>query len=112
MGILEPKEWKAKWIGSPWESEEHFKRPDFPGQKFDEFGPAAPMLRKSFNIEKANIKNIVVPSDSYYLLADNRDNAADSRYEGFISEERIKGRIIYSYWGNTMARMNIDFRDK
>ncbi len=52
MGILNPMEWTAKWIGAPWEGEEHFKRPDYPGQKFDEFGPAAPMLRKSFNIGK------------------------------------------------------------
>jgi alpha-L-rhamnosidase len=52
MGILETNEWKAQWIGAPWEGEEHFKRPDFPGQKFDEFGPAAPMLRKSFKLKK------------------------------------------------------------
>ncbi|MBA4409088.1 MAG: family 78 glycoside hydrolase catalytic domain [Bacteroidota bacterium] len=52
MGILYPSEWKAKWIGAPWESEDHFQRPNFPGQKFDDFGPAAPMLRKSFRIEK------------------------------------------------------------
>jgi signal peptidase I len=62
---------------------------------------------------KTNIKDIVVPSDSYYLMGDNRDNAADSRYEGFISKDRIKGRIIYSYWGRTGTnRMNIDFTDK
>jgi alpha-L-rhamnosidase len=58
MGILNQNEWKAKWIGAPWEGEEHFKRPDYPGQKFDEFGPAAPLLRKSFNIEK-KIKSAV-----------------------------------------------------
>jgi alpha-L-rhamnosidase len=52
MGILDEKEWKAQWIGAPWEEEEHFVRPDFPGQKFEDFGPAAPMLRKSFKIEK------------------------------------------------------------
>jgi signal peptidase I len=62
---------------------------------------------------KMNIKNIIVPADSYYLLGDNRDNAADSRYEGFISKDRITGRVIYSYWGSTGSkRMNIDFRDK
>jgi signal peptidase I len=66
-----------------------------------------------YDSTKTNIKNIVVPSDSYYLLGDNRDNAADSRYEGFISKDRIKGRIIYSYWGRTSTkRMNIDFTDK
>lgn len=66
-----------------------------------------------YDSTKTNIKNIIVTSDSYYLLGDNRDNAADSRYEGFISKDRIKGRIIYSYWGRTgTKRMNIDFTDK
>ena len=61
---------------------------------------------------KANIKNIVVPSDSYYLLGDSRDNATDSRYEGFISIDRIKGKVVYSYFGKTTDRINIDFRNK
>ncbi|MDP3914591.1 MAG: family 78 glycoside hydrolase catalytic domain [Bacteroidota bacterium] len=52
MGVLTASEWKAKWIGAPWEGEEHFQRPNFPGQQFEDFGPAAPMLRKSFRIEK------------------------------------------------------------
>ncbi len=52
MGILDPAEWIAKWIGAPWEGEEHLKRPDFPGQKFDDSGPVAPMLRKSFAVDK------------------------------------------------------------
>tara|TARA_B100000900_G_scaffold179593_1_gene152207 strand:+ start:268 stop:453 length:186 start_codon:yes stop_codon:yes gene_type:complete len=59
-----------------------------------------------------NIKNIIVPSDSYYLLGDNRDNAVDSRYEGFIKKDTIKGRIIYSYWGQDKDRININFKNK
>ncbi len=58
MGILNQNEWKAQWIGAPWESEEHLKRPDYPGQKFDDFGPAAPLLRKTFTVEK-QVKNAV-----------------------------------------------------
>ena len=69
--------------------------------------------KQPYDSTKSNIKNIVVPFDSYYLLGDNRDNAVDSRYEGFISKDRIKGRIIYSYWGQAgRQRMNIDFRNK
>ena len=70
-------------------------------------------FKQPYDSTKTNIKNIVVPPDSYYLLGDNRDNAYDSRYEGFISKDRIKGRIIYSYWGQAgRQRMNIDFRNK
>lgn len=78
MGILNQNEWKAQWIGAPWEGEEHFKRPDFPGQKFDEFGPAAPMLRKSFNIEK-KIKSAVafVTGLGYFELYLNGEKVGD-----------------------------------
>lgn len=69
--------------------------------------------KQPYDSTKTNIKNIVVPPDSYYLLGDNRDNAVDSRYEGFISKDRIKGRIVFSYWGLTgIKRMNLDFRNK
>ena len=61
---------------------------------------------------RADFDGIVVPAGCYYLLGDNRDNAADSRYEGFIRRNRIKGRIIYSYWGSSTKRININFRDK
>jgi alpha-L-rhamnosidase len=52
MGLLDKADWQAKWIGAPWDGEEHFKRPDYPGQNFDEFGDPAPMLRKAFYLEK------------------------------------------------------------
>lgn len=60
----------------------------------------------------ANIDSIFVPSDCYFLLGDNRDNAMDSRYIGFVNKENIIGRIVYSYWGKTKDRININFRDK
>ena len=70
-------------------------------------------LKQPYDSTNSNIKNIVVPFDSYYLLGDNRDNAVDSRYVGFINKDRIKGQIIYSFWGRTgTQRMNIDFRNK
>ncbi len=60
----------------------------------------------------SNVK-MALSSNSYYLLGDNRDNAADSRYFGPISKDRIKGRVLYSYWGKGgIKRMNIDFTSK
>lgn len=78
MGILNQNEWKAKWIGAPWEGEAHFKRPDFPGQKFDDFGPAAPMLRKSFKIEKQVKKALAfVTGLGYFEFYVNGQKAGD-----------------------------------
>jgi alpha-L-rhamnosidase len=78
MGILNKNEWKAKWIGAPWEGEEHFVRPDYPGQKFDEFGPAAPMLRKSFKIEKQVKKAVAfVTGLGYFEFYVNGQKAGD-----------------------------------
>lgn len=36
-----------------------------------------------------------VPPEHYFLLGDNRDNANDSRFQGFIAEKQIIGRMIY-----------------
>jgi len=69
-------------------------------------------FKTSFDTTKSNIKNIIVPAGAYYLLGDNRDNALDSRYRGFVNREKIEGQIIYSYWGKTADRINIDFKDR
>jgi alpha-L-rhamnosidase len=65
MGLLKPEEWKADWIGAPWQGEDPI--PDRarpltasrarPGQTITDISnldapPPAPMLRKSFSIKK------------------------------------------------------------
>ena len=69
-------------------------------------------FQKSSGNTRANIEEIIVPADSYYLLGDNRGASADSRYEGPIHLDRIKGRVMFSYWGQSLNRINIDFTDK
>lgn len=89
----------------------------FPVREFEEVLPNGHKhqmykFKTSFDTTKATIKNIVVPAGSYYLLGDNRDNALDSRYTGFVNIEKITGQIIYSYWGKTADRININFKDR
>lgn len=56
MGLLTPGEWKAQWIGAPWQGEEALpkptrQRPD-EAAKEKELPPPAPFLRKSFKVDK------------------------------------------------------------
>lgn len=52
MGLLEPEDWEADWIGAPWQGEEALPRPVRPNAVPDDFGPPAPMFRKDFRVEK------------------------------------------------------------
>ena len=45
-----------------------------------------------------NGKAAIVPSDSYFVMGDNRDNSADSREWGFVRRDLIIGRAMFIYW--------------
>ena len=56
MGLLNEREWKAQWIGAPWQGEEPLPKPvgQSSGNSSDkkDIPPPAPLLRKSFNINR------------------------------------------------------------
>ena len=61
MGLLEPSDWQARWIGAPWEGQDPLPRPPYPRsakhagfrhRPAGEMPSPAPLLRKSFTIER------------------------------------------------------------
>jgi signal peptidase I len=47
---------------------------------------------------------VKVPPDEYFMMGDNRDNSADSRYWGFLRRDYIKGKAVVIYWSYESAR--------
>jgi signal peptidase I len=41
---------------------------------------------------------LFVPPNDYFVMGDNRDNSADSRYWGFVPKDAIVGRPVLIYW--------------
>ena len=41
---------------------------------------------------------VTVPPDQFFMMGDNRDNSADSRYWGFLRRDYIKGKAVVLYW--------------
>ena len=53
---------------------------------------------------------VTVPADQYFMMGDNRDNSADSRYWGFLRRDYIKGRALVIYWSYQSERE--DYQDE
>lgn len=45
-----------------------------------------------------NFGPVTVPERSYFVMGDNRDQSLDSRFWGYVSEEKIRGRAFRIYW--------------
>jgi len=57
-----------------------------------------------------NYGPVTVPSDQYFMMGDNRDNSADSRFWGFLRRDFVKGRALVIYWSYEAERD--DYQDE
>ena len=67
MGLLQKDDWKAKWIGAPWQGEEALPKPNNPNGKPEKMPPPAPLLRKTFSVQKEIEKAVVYTTGLGYF---------------------------------------------
>ena len=54
--------------------------------------------RGILTVDRDNFGPVTVAADHYFMMGDNRDNSADSRYWGQLDEKLVKGRAWAIYW--------------
>jgi signal peptidase I len=65
----------------------------------------------SENVEPGDVRDdygpVTVPMGQYFVMGDNRDNSADSRFWGFLPGDYVKGKALMVYWSYEPSEGNV-----
>lgn len=53
---------------------------------------------RTYHPSRDNWGPLVVPTDRYFVLGDNRDDSEDSRFWGFVEQDAVTGRPLLVYY--------------
>jgi signal peptidase I len=72
---------------------------------------AAAMEGTVIKINGAAVTSYTLKKDYYFMMGDNRDDSADSRYWGFVPRDKIVGEALIIYWSWDPSIPFADFVD-
>lgn len=69
--------------------------------------PEEPLPERAMDMLNNHVVNddLVIPEGKYFVMGDNRDDSADSRYWGFIQRSDVIGRPILIYGSSDASRI-------